>query len=59
MDQKTYQSLIALLSHVAYQEWKDWDQSGRPRKHVYAHVRRLEDWADEVAKDYAPQSNIK
>jgi hypothetical protein len=52
MDNKTYDSLCALLDYLFPVEKRHWEEMGRPDDHIYLHLQRLAGWADEVAKDY-------
>jgi hypothetical protein len=51
MDKKTYRSVLAILGYLIPEE-RHWEESGKPASHIYIHVKRLVDWADEVRKDY-------
>lgn len=44
MDEKTYDSLRAVLDYLEGTEYAE--------DHIYQHIERLMDWAEEVAKDF-------
>jgi hypothetical protein len=52
MDNETYNSLCAVLDYLMPEEKRHWEEMGKPDDHIYLDVRRVDDWADEVAKDY-------
>jgi hypothetical protein len=52
MDKKTYRSVLAILAYLMPEEKRHWEEAGRPKDHIYLHVKRLDDWCTEVAKDY-------
>lgn len=52
MNEKTYRSLLIVLDYLMPEERRHWQELGRPKEHVYRHLRQLRDWADEVAKEY-------
>jgi hypothetical protein len=53
MDEKTYESVRAVVEYLLHDEKRDWEESGKPKGHIYTHIKRLADWADEAAKDYS------
>ena len=55
MDKETYNSLAVVLEYLLADERKHWQELGRPKDHIYIHVRRLMAWADEVRKDYVDE----
>ncbi len=52
LDEKTYRSVLAILAYLMREEHRHWEESGKPKSHIYHHVRRLVQLADEVAKEY-------
>ena len=52
MNAQTYRSLLAILAYLMPEERRHWEEDGKPNNHIYHHVRRLVEWADEVAKEY-------
>ncbi len=55
MDEKTYESVLAIIENLWRDEKKHWQECGWPKNHIYRHVKQLADWADEVAKDYTTE----
>lgn len=53
MDRKTYHALKRLLNYVMDDERKHWEEDDEPPVgHIYLDILALDDWAQEVAKDY-------
>jgi len=55
MDENTYASLKTVLAFIKEDNVnlrRHWEEKGKPADHIYTHIQRLSDWADEVAKDY-------
>jgi len=52
MDEPTYRSVLVILDYLVAEEERHWEECGKPKKHIYIHLARLIQWADEVAKDY-------
>jgi len=52
MNAQTYRSVLAILAYLMPEERRHWEEDGKPKNHIYHHVRRLMEWVDEVAKDY-------
>ncbi len=53
MNNRTYSALRRLLDYVMEDERKSWEEAGEPPiGHIYLDILALDDWAQEVAKDY-------
>ena len=52
MNEATYRSVLAILAYLMPEEKRHWEESGKPRGHIYDDIARLEKWAEEVSKDY-------
>ena len=52
MDNETYNSLCAVLDYLIPAEKRHWEEAGRPKQHIYLHLKQVDDWCTEVAKDY-------
>ena len=46
MDEKTYQSLRAAVIYLCLDEARHFEETDRPRNHIYRHVIRLAKWLD-------------
>ena len=49
MDERTYQSVLAVLEYLWKEEQRHWEESGEPDNHIFLHLKQLASWADEVA----------
>jgi hypothetical protein len=52
MNDETFNSLCAVLDYLMPEEERHWEEMGKPDDHIFLHVRRVDNWATEVAKDY-------
>lgn len=52
MDNETYQSLRKVIEYLWVDEHRHWNEAGNPEDHIFKDVLRLQNWSEEVAKDY-------
>jgi hypothetical protein len=54
MDEKNYRALLDVIAYLLLlpEEKKHWEGTGKSPAQIYASIKQLADWADEVAKDY-------
>ena len=49
MNEAVYHSLCAILEYMYEDEERHWEESGKPKTHIFNDVVRVQEWADEVA----------
>lgn len=52
MDEKTYIACKAVVSYLYQDEQRNWEESGKPKNHIFYHVATLSHHLEEVAKDF-------
>jgi hypothetical protein len=45
---EVYESLRALVEYDYSEERKHWQENGRPALHIFRHIKRVEEWLDQV-----------
>jgi hypothetical protein len=47
MEKKIEKSLERIIEYLFWDEIWDWEAQGKPRKHIFADVRRVDHWLGE------------
>jgi hypothetical protein len=50
MEKKIEGSLERIIDYLFWDEIRDWEAEGKPRKHIFTDVRRVDRWLGEITK---------